>query len=350
MSSVALGALSLYLLRPDSAWRLGLPLAIMLVYCLIGIGFRSKNLFRFADSLYFMGFLWTILAFFSATTGKAGADEIASGQLPALFGYAVLTTGVGMFLRVAVLHGHVEPESDGVAAEVKLTAATERLVGVLHHGATQLELAIDRAETALGQLDAAATAGAVGLQSDVAKHVEDASKSVRNAIEASSAQFGVALNDAAFAMKSAGGDFSTSQRAFTHELAGIGQTLQSFGKTALKTTQLTGERWEAASEALSRAASTLTDSAARIQTVGPLVESLDQQVRALSASMQQLDAALGSLRSAAATAGSAVTNKSTADLLAIEGAMGDIRASTETIHSGLLDVVREIRRLLETTG
>ena len=54
---------------------------------------------NFADSLYFLGFLWTLVALIRALRGQ----ELTSQTVFPAFGYALVTTAAGMLSRLLVI-------------------------------------------------------------------------------------------------------------------------------------------------------------------------------------------------------------------------------------------------------
>jgi len=76
------------------------PLLLMLSYAFWGWTQRVKNTEKLADSIYFLGFIWTLVALITALDRGAATD---SGSLFRAFGYALWTTGAGMFLRMAII-------------------------------------------------------------------------------------------------------------------------------------------------------------------------------------------------------------------------------------------------------
>lgn len=77
-------------------------LMIMASYALYGHMVKQKNIAKFADSLYFMGFLWTLVALIRMFNTSQNAKMTATVVLGA-FGYALVTTCAGMFLRLLFL-------------------------------------------------------------------------------------------------------------------------------------------------------------------------------------------------------------------------------------------------------
>jgi hypothetical protein len=81
--------------------RLFLPLVVMFGYLTYGLSQRTRNTAKLADSLYFMGFLWTLYALIDALVRQG--SNISSKTVFVVFGYALVTTGMGMFLRLVLI-------------------------------------------------------------------------------------------------------------------------------------------------------------------------------------------------------------------------------------------------------
>jgi hypothetical protein len=96
------GAGSITLLRGADVARLITPCLMMLAYWVYALRQESKNSEKVADSVYFLGFLWTLYALIDALIVSRGED-IETDAVFATFGYALVTTGLGMFLRMVVM-------------------------------------------------------------------------------------------------------------------------------------------------------------------------------------------------------------------------------------------------------
>src|SRR4051812_25500926 len=108
--SVLLGALMISANGSSSPGRLIIPVAILLGYAVFVYN-RSTSLFaastpafqstivaQLADSMYFMGFVWTLWALIDSFV----IHRIdSSDAIFRTFGYALVTTAVGMFCRLA---------------------------------------------------------------------------------------------------------------------------------------------------------------------------------------------------------------------------------------------------------
>lgn len=83
--------------------------ASILIYFAIGVSLtkRQKNTEKFADSLYYMGFILTIWALIIAIGPWSGKsmDRLSSSGVIVQFGIALITTALGMTLRIFLLQG-----------------------------------------------------------------------------------------------------------------------------------------------------------------------------------------------------------------------------------------------------
>ncbi len=97
------GALGISMLRGvESGFvRLGAPCGAMLLYLMYGWNQQAKNTEKLADSLYFLGFIWTLYALIDRLL--VATTVMTTEQLFSVFGYALVTTGLGMFLRMALI-------------------------------------------------------------------------------------------------------------------------------------------------------------------------------------------------------------------------------------------------------
>jgi len=82
----------------------GVLVAVALLFVYAGTGWvrQIKDITKFADSVYFLGFLWTMMALIHALYSNIAADQVFYA-----FGYALTATATGMFLRMAILQSYV---------------------------------------------------------------------------------------------------------------------------------------------------------------------------------------------------------------------------------------------------
>src|SRR5262249_44366707 len=75
------------------------PLVWMFAYLAFALTRPSRNTTRVADSVYFLGFLWTLYALIDNLIWRP-SEDLGVKQILRIFGYALVTTAAGMFLRL----------------------------------------------------------------------------------------------------------------------------------------------------------------------------------------------------------------------------------------------------------
>jgi hypothetical protein len=79
------------------------PLVTMVAYLAFAKSRSHYSTPKVADSVYFMGFLWTLWALIDVLVWK---PQLTAAQLYIAFGYALTATTAGMFLRLGLLQFH----------------------------------------------------------------------------------------------------------------------------------------------------------------------------------------------------------------------------------------------------
>ncbi|WP_439545060.1 hypothetical protein [Sandarakinorhabdus sp.] len=110
----------------------GLPPVLVLLFWMIGswLGFAGKaeSRQRFADNIYFLGFIFTMGALIASFLPVAVANgNVSPQEIYEAFGTALLSTALGLIFRVVVMQ--LAPSSDEAAAQMEedLTALTRRV-------------------------------------------------------------------------------------------------------------------------------------------------------------------------------------------------------------------------------
>ncbi len=128
------GALSISLAPPEQARRLVLPMLVMFAYALAGYrhtkaagsqpALRATRVAQLADSLYFLGFLWTLWALIDSFVFRrmSGAEGVFN-----VFGYALVTTATGMFLRLLLLQFRYGAREQEGEAQLRVEEQLARL-------------------------------------------------------------------------------------------------------------------------------------------------------------------------------------------------------------------------------
>ena len=98
--ATVIGGLIIHAVPGLSLARLLAPVTAMLAYVVYGLAQRQRNTAKLADSVYFMGFLWTL---FALVDTLIGGDVVRLDAVFRVFGYALITTGCGMFIRLLLI-------------------------------------------------------------------------------------------------------------------------------------------------------------------------------------------------------------------------------------------------------
>lgn len=175
--------------------RLLFPVFIMLIYAWIGynhaatagklVALRTARISHLADSLYFLGFLWTLWALIDSFVIH---EMTIAEAVFRTFGYALVTTATGMFLRLLLLQF-------GYSAE------------------DQVELGERKIEAEIGRFS---------------KEVADASASIRGFKD----QTDLALTKWIKSLNEMTSEFKTSMKAVQSQTTGLKKKLEEMGKVS----------------------------------------------------------------------------------------------------------------------
>lgn len=129
MTAEVLGAVAISVLRGSdhSIWRMLAPLAFMAGYLIFAYSRAKFSTPRVADSVYFMGFLWTLWALINVLL----RGQLTAAKLYEAFGYALITTAVGMFARLALLQFYRTLEDQEDQAVDQIDQRVTNLIGEL---------------------------------------------------------------------------------------------------------------------------------------------------------------------------------------------------------------------------
>ncbi|MFM0628395.1 hypothetical protein [Paraburkholderia xenovorans] len=137
----------------QSPWILGLvvPLCVMLAYIAIGVKRTDKSLSdeKFADSCYYLGFLFTITSIVFSLFDLSNTGMQMS-VIAVRFGAAMISTLLGLSVRVFMVSFREDLDDAMKSAEDKVIESTHRL-------GDQLTIALDRFRIFQSQVDEATT-------------------------------------------------------------------------------------------------------------------------------------------------------------------------------------------------
>ncbi len=132
------------------------PMATMLAlagllaaYAGYGYVLPKKNTVRFADSLYYMGFLWAIFALIAAFI-LWPAPRLTTDAVLTTFGYALAATFCGMLLRLVVIQFQDTAPDRLVHAQEAVDRRVAALVQEINEATTEISSFRDRVAGDLG--------------------------------------------------------------------------------------------------------------------------------------------------------------------------------------------------------
>jgi hypothetical protein len=173
----------------DSTWlTVAAPVGAMFFYFLPA-RFRDRSLFDtyvFADSFYFLGFLFTLISLLVSLLGFAeggvGADEITGSVTR--FGVALLTTVIGLAVRVFLVNFRPEIDDSMAQAESALAQSSLELRNHLDQLNADLVVQTDSWTTSLShavsranaELEAAYSSGAQVVRASAEHFAESTEK------------------------------------------------------------------------------------------------------------------------------------------------------------------------------
>src|SRR6478735_2795151 len=127
-----------------------LVLAVLLVaYGGYGFSLPKKNTIRFADSFYYMGFLWAIFALISAFV-LWPAPRLTADAVLTTFGYALVTTFCGMLFRLVIIQFQDTHPDRFVHAQEAIDHRMAALVQQINEATMEITSFRDRAASDLG--------------------------------------------------------------------------------------------------------------------------------------------------------------------------------------------------------
>ena len=319
-------------------------IGLLAAYAGYGSFLKHKSSAQFADSLYYMGFLWALFALMATFViwpgPKLTHDAVLTG-----FGYALATLFCGMFLRLVMLHVHQAPPDANARRQEVIDQRVEVLVQELNEATTEIMAFRDRVAGHLGGTLDQLVRSLTEAREQIAEQQQAMVKLTSEAFESS-------LKEVLRRLSA----IHIPQETLTAE---IGNVVSALGKQ--------GERFDRAAQtletSLKHAAETVTafgdslsgsDSAKQIRAA---VHDLSQRIRERTEEFGEMTATLdksradldGQLRDLQALR-SAVAMVST-QLSAFETELGEIAdaALSADVKTGLVNVQEAIRSSLDAS-
>ena len=144
------GALTYASMTQTSPTTTMIALAVLLAaYAGYGVWLPKKHVIQFADSLYYMGFLWALFALLASFVIWP-AEKLSTDMVLTTFGYALMATFSGMLLRLVIIHFQDPLPDRAVHAQESIDRRVAVLVRELNDATMEITSFRDRAATDLG--------------------------------------------------------------------------------------------------------------------------------------------------------------------------------------------------------
>ncbi len=291
VAAALLGALLISSSNAMDLKRFCAPVVVMIVYAIVVFN-RGQDLFKsaagsssyqnaliaqLADSVYFLGFLWTLWALIDSFVLKTDA---AASSVFRTFGYALVTTSCGMFMRLAILQFRYTAMDQSLEAEVSVEEKLQRF-GVSLQSA---EAILSRWNVVLTDSSVATTAMAKDLEKTLSSISTEIRSSMQTAVSEHRAMVSATVAQSCGAAQEV---VRTATGAIVELTGNIGKPLKN-------------ELAEVA-DILKRSNTSLSKSlpkfSERIQVWGDSLQGADQSLTVLRTSSEATDTALDGLRS-----------------------------------------------------
>jgi hypothetical protein len=317
---------------------------LLVVYAAYGVSLRKKNTLQFADSLYYMGFLWALFALI-ANFIVWPAPKLTADAVLTTFGYALVTTFCGMFLRLLIVQFQATLPDRLAHAQETMDRRVAALIQQLNEATMEITSFRDRAASHLG-----------GTLDDLVRSLADARERIteqqRTMTTKMSAGFESSLKDILGRLAA----IQIPQEILTTEVAKLVAALGKRGEDFEQAAQRLEKSLMQAADTVTRFGDSLYGSEAA-KRVGVAMNDLSSTIKgrtdefvkmntALEASRTELDSQLNNLQSLRSTFAMVSTQLST-----LETELRDLSANSISadVRNGLMNVQKAIHSSLDAS-
>jgi predicted nucleic acid-binding Zn-ribbon protein len=322
---------------------LGLIL-LLVAYAAYGYSLRKKSTLQFADSLYYMSFLWALFALIAAFVVWP-APKLTADAVLTTFGYALLTTFCGMLLRLLVIQFQETPPDRIVHAQEAIDRRVASLNQEINEATMEITSFRDRA-----------TSDLVAMHHDLMRSLVDVreriSEEYRTMTTMMSAGFESSLKDLLGRLAA----IQIPQDILTTEVAKLVATLEKRGEDVEEAVQGVKKSLMQTAETVTRFGDSLygSEGAEEIgvavndlsSTIKERTEQLGKMTTTLEASRTELDGQLNSLQSVRSAFAKVSEQLST---LETELKNLSLNAISSDVRNGLMNVQKTIHSSLDAS-
>lgn len=233
--AAAFGAIAISLAPQQPAVRLVLPVAVMVFYAYMSyprtnaVALRTVRLAQLADSVYFLGFLWTLWALIDAFVLHSAAEDAAFR----VFGFALVTTAAGMGIRLYLLQFKYGAADQAEQADLTIERNVERLSAATERVCVSLQKLHSQTDVLHAQLSQFSEASKEAHQGFAQAHRETSTKITETIAET--------VADVREALKRPVQEYGKSIRAFTggvnEQARALEQTVAAVSKTVTQSVE-----------------------------------------------------------------------------------------------------------------
>jgi septation ring formation regulator EzrA len=318
--------------------------ALLVAYAAYGYSLRKKNTLQFADSLYYMGFLWALFALI-ATFVVWPAPKLTADAVLTTFGYALVTTFCGMLLRLLVIQFQPTLPDRLIHAQETIDRRVAALIQQINEATMEITSFKDRAASGLG-----------GTLHDLERSLADVREGIteqqRTMTTMMSEGFASSLKDILGRLAA----IQIPQEILTTEVAKLIAALGKRGEDVEEAVQRLEKSLMQAAETVTRFGDSLYGSEAA-KEVGVAMTDLSRMVRertdefanmstALEGSRAELESQLNSMQSLRSAFAMVSTQLSTLDTELRDLSLTSISAD---VRNGLMNVQNAIHSSLDAT-
>ena len=333
----------------NSPWvfGFGIPLTIMLVYMIFGHFQTHKGCYRirqgYGDSCYYLGFLFTVASIILALFVLGSEDNLVTSELAIRFAAAMITTLLGMAVRVYIVT-FADKEDEKLPITEQTIAITPQVINDSDSFEVRVQANLDNLRTLnqslINNIDSAEKMR-ISLQSLVGRvqsDLEEMTKSTEKYLQSLMENTSNLLTDTQTKFNAALEETVRDTANQMHLLVqNSTDNAQQYVQGALKNIeQISVASKDSLRESSELLASTFNDTAqARIQTFTENTEKLGQAVESLSQHISSIEKPIGSLKESVQetkrTLESDISAKLNADVDHVRAKMTQLSASTDDL-------------------
>lgn len=317
---------------------------VLLMYAVYGLVLRRKNPVQFADSLYYMGFLWALFALI-VTFMIWPVPKLTPDAVLTTFGYALVATFSGLLLRLLVIQFqptlsdrvvYAQETIDGRVAALsqQLHDATMEITSFRERAASELAGTLQELLRALGDVRATLAEQQRALTLSVNERVEASVQETLGrlaAIEVPHEQLSAEVARLTSALRKRGGDVEQAVQQLEKGLAAAAHTVTQAGDSLYGS-----EAARRIGQAVEELSGTLHERTRQLATMTAVLESSRTELEGQLTSLPSLRSAFAQVSTHLAT---------------LEAELKDVsvHALGDELKNGLLNVQQAIESSLDAS-